>query len=102
MCFSQGLLGKISGCLLLGNALFTAYVMFQHPEYEAYYADSESADSMAKKRGVNWARDNPEVMERGAQRGAEWARDNPEQAMKGAQWAVQQQQQQGGNGSYNI
>ena len=35
--------------------------MFQHPEYEAYYADSESADSMAKKKGVGWARDNPEV-----------------------------------------
>ncbi|GMI07760.1 hypothetical protein TrLO_g11547 [Triparma laevis f. longispina] len=89
LCFSQGLLGKIAGCLMLANALFSFYIMFKHPEYEDMQKKygTESADTIAARSGMNYARENPEVMQRGVNAGVDWAKENPEQAIGAASWA---------------
>ncbi|GMI01725.1 hypothetical protein TrST_g10396 [Triparma strigata] len=93
LCFSQGLLGKIAGCFMFANAMFSFYIMFKHPEFEDIHKKygTESAEEIAARRGMNYARENPEVMQRGVNAGVNWARENPEQAVGAAQWAHQNQ-----------
>ena len=75
LCFSQGLLGKLAGCLMLGNALFTFYVIHKYPEYEEIHAKygMEDAAAVARRRGAEYALNNPQAVQKAAATGAGWA-----------------------------
>ena len=78
---------------MFANAMFSFYIMFKHPEFEDIHKKygTESAEEIAARRGMNYARENPEVMQRGVNAGVNWARENPEQAVGVAHWAHQNQ-----------
>ena len=80
LCFSQGLLGKICGCLMLFNAGFTFYVIFKHPEYEEIHRKygTEDAGSVAARHGYEYATKNPQQVQKAAAAGASWAAENPQ------------------------
>jgi len=82
LCFSQGFLGTLAGVGMILNSLFSFYVIYTCPEYEAIHEayGQEDGSQVLQRQGGQFLANNPQYAQRAAQGTVSWATSNPEQA----------------------
>ena len=82
LCFSQGFLGTLAGVGMIMNSLFSFYVIYTCPEYEAIHEayGQEDGSQVLQRQGGQFLANNPQYAQRAAQGTVSWATSNPEQA----------------------